>query len=136
MKDGFLNKCKDCTKSDTVANRNSKLDYYRKYDRDRSNNPDRVEARKVYAKTESGKESRRRAKRKWIENNPKKRSVHRITGNAIRGGVLIKQPCEVCGELKVIAHHCDYDKPLDVMWLCPKHHSEWHSVNGEGLNPS
>lgn len=46
--------------------------------------------------------------------------------NSIKRGVLVKLPCEVCGSSKVEAHHCDYLKPLDVMWLCNKHHSLWH----------
>jgi hypothetical protein len=35
------------------------------------------------------------------------------------------QPCEVCdapGE----RHHDDYDKPLDIRWLCRAHHGETH----------
>ena len=31
-----------------------------------------------------------------------------------RDGRLIRQPCEVCGEVKSQAHHGDYGKPLDV----------------------
>jgi len=46
--------------------------------------------------------------------------------NAIRNNKLKKQPCEVCGELKVQAHHEDYSKPLEVNWLCKDHHSELH----------
>jgi len=23
---------------------------------------------------------------------------------------------------------------LNVRWLCPVHHSEWHKLNGDGLN--
>ena len=38
-------------------------------------------------------------------------------------------PCEVCGATKAQAHHCNYSKPLDVRWLCPKHHAEWHKHN-------
>lgn len=49
-------------------------------------------------------------------------------------GRMIKMPCEVCGSTKADAHHDDYAKPLDVRWLCRKHHSAWHSKNGEGLN--
>ncbi len=30
--------------------------------------------------------------------------------------------CSDCGETKVEAHHEDYSKPLDVEWLCKKHH--------------
>lgn len=43
--------------------------------------------------------------------------------NAAR--VLERQPCEVCGK-KAEAHHDDYSKPLDVRWLCKRHHSEVH----------
>ena len=49
--------------------------------------------------------------------------------NALKSGKLVKQPCEVCGCLEVEAHHPDYNKPLDVMWLCKKCHEEWHKNN-------
>ena len=45
---------------------------------------------------------------------------------ALKNGTLVKTPCEVCGELKVEAHHPDYDAPLAVVWLCKKHHLECH----------
>jgi hypothetical protein len=46
---------------------------------------------------------------------------------AIRSGRLVKQPCERCGESEEVhAHHDDYSKPLDVMWLCPLHHRQRH----------
>jgi hypothetical protein len=37
-----------------------------------------------------------------------------------------KQPCRECGAINVEAHHADYSKPLDVIWLCHKHHVEFH----------
>jgi hypothetical protein len=45
--------------------------------------------------------------------------------NAIKSGLLIKHPCEVCGDVAQ-AHHDNYDKPLDVRWLCLDHHREFH----------
>jgi ribosome-binding protein aMBF1 (putative translation factor) len=41
-------------------------------------------------------------------------------------GRLVPEPCEVCGTETVEAHHDDYDKPLEVRWLCRRHHSEVH----------
>jgi len=56
---------------------------------------------------------------------------------AIKRGTLIPQPCEVCGcngtmkdgRNKIQAHHDDYNKPLEVRWLCQEHHHEWHKTN-------
>jgi hypothetical protein len=46
--------------------------------------------------------------------------------NAIQSGVLTPQPCEVCGKEKSQGHHEDYSKPLDVIWLCIRHHHDRH----------
>jgi len=47
----------------------------------------------------------------------------------IRLGRIEKLPCQVCGSnIKTEAHHEDYDKPLDVIWLCRKHHAEIHKA--------
>ncbi len=48
---------------------------------------------------------------------------------AINDGTLVRQPCEVCGAKKVDAHHEDYDKSLDVRWLCRVHHRLHHERN-------
>lgn len=47
--------------------------------------------------------------------------------NARRDGILIPEPCEVCGNEKVQMHHEDYEKPLDVTWLCKKCHQNHHN---------
>jgi len=47
--------------------------------------------------------------------------------NAIRDGVLIRQPCEKCGAAYAQAHHDDYQKPLDVRWLCASCHRLLHN---------
>ena len=60
-----------------------------------------------------------------------------VTEKAIKRGILKPQPCEVCGKTGVMAdgrnaiqaHHDDYNKPLDVRWLCQEHHHEWHKSN-------
>lgn len=71
---------------------------------------------------------------KYRKNNPVKYKAHKIISSAIRSGVLVKQPCEVCQSERVEAHHDDYSKPLNVRWLCQAHHKQWHAENGEGKN--
>jgi len=73
-------------------------------------------------------ESRRRAQKNWKLNNPLKIKAQTIAYNAIRDKKLRKQPCCLCGEQRVVAHHSDYSQPLQVTWLCPKHHRAWHNV--------
>lgn len=129
MKDGRLNKCAECIKVEVKENRRKKIDYYKSYDNARASRPDRVEARRKYSETSSGKRATAAAKTRYIERNPVKRAVHIITGNAIKSGRLVKQACEVCGSDIVHAHHDDYAYPLQVRWLCPEHHAEWHKTN-------
>lgn len=59
----------------------------------------------------------------------KKRIAHRIVLEALKKGVLKKEKCKICGDVKVDAHHEDYDNPLDVIWLCRLHHMEKHKTN-------
>ena len=136
MKDGRVNKCKECTKSDVKANTAKNADYYKEYDRKRANLPHRVAARSLYASTERGKERGRAAKDKWTESNPIKKGASTMVGNAVRDGRLSKGACcESCNSTgKLHGHHDDYAKPLDVRWLCAACHHKWHAANGEGVN--
>lgn len=45
---------------------------------------------------------------------------------AKKKGLLVPKACIVCGEVKTEGHHKDYSKPLDVIWLCRKHHAKLH----------
>lgn len=56
-----------------------------------------------------------------------KYAARKAVRNAIRRGDIKRQPCEVCGAIRVQAHHDDYSRPLDVRWLCPVHHAEHHA---------
>jgi hypothetical protein len=114
MKDGRLNKCIECTKLDNTNNRNNKLDYYRRYDRKRSKLPHRLELLTINCV-------------KYRKNNPEKYKAHQIVNSCLRSGKIKKRPCEYCGTKKrICAHHDDYSKPLDIIWLCTVCHHKRH----------
>lgn len=127
MRDGHLNKCKDCTRMDT-AKRHERL----------SRDPEWFEAEcerhrlKARRYRENGKEKppspekKRETLRRYRERFPEKERAKQAVNRAIRNGSLVPQPCEVCGSKKVHAHHDEYSKPLDVKWLCPKDHASRH----------
>jgi hypothetical protein len=140
-KDGLQSQCRAC-KVETdrryrEANPEKERERHRRY---REANPEKVSEkdRRYYeANSEREREKYRRYRqanpekvretgRRYREANPEKFKAHVATNSAIRDGKLIPQPCEVCGEEKVDAHHDDYSKPLEVRWLCHKHHKAHH----------
>ena len=120
-KDGLSAKCRTCQ---------------RVYDKARSKDKHREEARRIYAQTDEGRLAGNKAKAAYRKRNPKKTRAHAILGRSVRAGHITKEPCEVCGSDEVAAHHDDYDIPLRVRWLCSKHHNQWHAEHGEGKNPT
>lgn len=53
--------------------------------------------------------------------------VRQAVQRKIRRGEIERLPCSVCGDPNSQAHHEDYSKPFDIVFLCPKHHSERHA---------
>ena len=124
MVDGHLNSCKKCQRARITTNRLRRISHYKEYDRQRANRPDRVAARKAYAKTTVGKAAFARARARWEKNNPEKRTAQVTLGNAVRDR-KIKKPrtCPQCGATgRIHGHHEDYSQPLKVEWLCAKCH--------------
>ena len=123
--------CKECWKAHVRAYRERHKDRVQAYDRNRPNREQRIERnreRYARAKENPGLWSRVLASAAaWREAHADRRRAHVIVGNAIRDGKLAVQPCEVCGyAIGVHAHHEDYCKPLEVRWLCVRHHGERH----------
>jgi len=127
MTDGHLNKCKSCVRSRVLSNTKENADYYKKYDKQRDMLPHRVQARKAYAQTDQGKLAAKKARQKYVETYPIRRAAHIIFNNALRDGKVEKLPCLICGG-ESQAHHPDYSRPLDVVWLCVKHHKQAHQI--------
>lgn len=101
---------------------------------------------KIRAKREASRDSLNKHKREMRKNNPEwrlkeaeyQRNYHKINkkkvlarqavSDAIKKGSMVRFPCCVCGNPKSEGHHEDYAKPLDVTWLCRKHHAEHHAL--------
>ncbi|WP_201455553.1 hypothetical protein [Roseovarius indicus] len=63
---------------------------------------------------------------RWRARNPRAYLAHLTVQNALRLGLIVRQPCEECGSDKSEAHHDDYSNPLAVTWLCRRHHRARH----------
>ena len=116
MTDGRVNKCKECNKTENRINRTKNVDHYRQYDRDRfQDDPIRRESIMQTAKV-------------LRERYPEKYKARTAVGNAVRDGRLIKpNVCSMCDSPgRIEGHHEDYSKLLDVIWVCPSCHSEFH----------
>lgn len=111
MADGTLNKCKSCTKIDVRAHYQNNRKRFSDYDTRREQTPERKKAKRINL-------SRYRAKNRLVVR------AYSATARAVRSGRIKRMPCIVCGGLKAEAHHHDYSRPLDVTWLCFKHHRE------------
>jgi len=63
---------------------------------------------------------------RYKEDHPDRTRANNIVYNEIRYGRLKQQPCVDCNAPTFLsqAHHEDYSKPLEVMWLCPSCHAK------------
>jgi hypothetical protein len=127
MKDGYVNKCKECVKKRirTYYRLNSEKILAKDRIRHRSN--EHRERCKKYALRNAEKVNK--IKYQWRKRNPEKSKAHRAVYQAIKKGVLKKQPCEFCGKMQSQAHHDDYANPLLVRWVCSRHHADLHLKN-------
>jgi hypothetical protein len=115
--DGHRGYCKDC------ASKNSAERYRKRF----------VEIaiyQRKLAKTQARKKKYVEYRRENRLKNPDKYYARSIVTNALQSGKLKKEPCNICGTIeKVEAHHNDYSKPLEVIWLCFPHHLAVHGKN-------
>ena len=97
MADGHLNKCKECTRADTARH------------------------------TEENPMSVYETRLKTCLKNPSGIRARKVIEAALLAGVIERPTvCSGCGcsneEHRIEAHHYDYSKPLDVIWLCTPCH--------------
>jgi len=107
-KDGLCSACKECEHLRYLARLDYNKNYYQKH---------RSYYRKKYLFWQTTHKDQFNAG--WLLRHYKKL------------GKIIQKPCLVCGKLPSEAHHSDYSKPLQVIWLCKGHHGELRRKNGE-----
>jgi hypothetical protein len=95
-------------------------------DRARNYRQDRREVIYKAKASEHGRELRAINRWKNIEETRKKERSRSMLREAIKHGEIKRLPCAICGNAKSKAHHDDYEKPFDVVWLCHKHHMGLH----------
>jgi hypothetical protein len=80
--------------------------------------------------------------RAWRKDHPltpeqaKKDNARSYAGMYLRRGKLQRQPCEACSAEKAQMHHDDYDKPLQIRWLCRPCHMAHHKAMAAALTVS
>ena len=118
VKGGLDCRCKKC-----------RAEYYQ------SHKAETAAAGKAYSQTAAGKKKRREAKRKYRLDFPSKAKAHQKLANAVRHQRLGSfSCCESCFQEKPVdGHHEDYDKPLEVIWLCRGCHTKRHLESREIL---
>ena len=118
--DGHKGTCKDCWKKDKLQ-----YDYVHRAERNASN--------KRSHGTREWRIKHNERRRQQRERHPEYAGVQIRVYRAIRDGVIVKpDTCAICGAGgALLAHHHDYDRPLDVDFLCPLCHSAIHYAASE-----
>lgn len=124
MADGHLGKCKTCTRRDTAK----RVDHLMQTDLEWIEKEMQRCREKTKRKRDAGwlSPAAKAARLAWAKRNRVKTRAHAKVKKAIESGELTREPCCICGDPKTEGHHDDYSKPLNVRWLCKKHHDEVH----------
>lgn len=88
---------------------------------------------RAYSKTPEGRKASSRAYNKYraTEDGRYKERARNKLNKAVQSGKITKPTkCSLCGtRAEVEGHHEDYNKPLDVVWLCKECHENTHHLN-------
>lgn len=133
MNDGHLSFCKECVRARVHKHRENNIERIREYDRNRSKTEERKNQKKRQVlRVKQNQEKYKtllKQKNNWNKKNKEKRQAHSKVEKALKIGLLNNpNKCEVCGKTncEIEAHHYDYSKPLDVIWLCTECHGKVH----------
>jgi hypothetical protein len=113
--DGHRRDCRSCVATGKVKSR--------------STTPAESARRKELAAKPEQRVRNRLTVERWSEANPEAKLARRKLAKAIREGKIVPaKVCQIsgCSNPKVEAHHHDYARPLEVLWLCRGCHSRRH----------
>lgn len=115
-RDGYQGECKSC-----------KATRQRVYQDTPAGKKTFSEAQRRYRSTKNGRLMHVEAHMRDYRRHKMHHLARARLRDAVLNGKIIREPCELCGEAAE-AHHDDYSRPLDVRWLCRKHHVEHHNA--------
>ena len=84
--------------------------------------------KQTYHKTAKGRDVLYQSIKAYRQRFPERQRARQILQYHLRKGKVVKLPCR-CGARDVQAHHPDYSKPLEVVWLCSTCHGEAHRLH-------
>lgn len=119
--------CVECRNKAKREDRMRNIEYYREYDRKRN-----VGKRKINGLArlrnwqKNNPEKIKETTYKYRRENPVQYKAHYTISNYLCSGRLQKEPCVICGDENSVAHHEDYEKPLEIIWMCQKCHRFYH----------
>lgn len=105
--------------------------------REKRKNPYFVKKEKEYYKKWYKENGRKRKENyqdiimNWIIHHPKEKEASEKLNRAIKKGIIVKpEICSICNiKTKLVGHHDNYDKPLEVRWICQSCHKLIHAKN-------
>ena len=112
-KDGLQDRCREC---------------FSRYNKRRyASNPEKFK-KDVKSYKEANPRKVLETRMKTCAKSPTQKNAYRVVDAALKSGDLIRPSfCSACGcsdaEHRIEAHHYDYSKPLDVIWLCTPCHA-------------
>ena len=124
---GLRSQCKECMKIRGRGYHGSHRAEERVRLRDwREKNPEKARAQSL-RNLEKHKEEFYEQRRLKARSEPEKSYARNQLNYAIKTGKVARKVCGECGNEKAEGHHPDYSKPLEVQWLCRRHHLRHHA---------
>lgn len=84
--------------------------------------------RKRRYQSASFKEKAKLVAKRYAKKFPERMYIANTVCRAVKKGVLVRpSSCSICNEaVRIYAHHEDYSKPLEVVWMCQRCHRKRH----------